>query len=54
MCAMLSRRYPISPSRAAEMLANPMAPGVLSSDASNPCLNLEQKAGLDTAERRDP
>ncbi len=55
MCAMLSRRYPMSPSRAAKMLANRTAPDAFSSDAlANLHLHLEQKVGLDrVAGRRD-
>jgi len=55
MCAMLSRRYPMSPSRAAKMLANRTAPDAFSSGAlANLHLHLEQKVGLDrVAGRRD-
>ncbi len=48
VCAMLSRRGPISPSRAAKMLANRTTPDVFSSDALTTLhLHLEHKVGLD-------
>lgn len=55
MCAMSSRRGPISPSRAVMMLANRTAPDVSSPDAlADLHLHLEHKVNLERiAENRD-
>ena len=55
MCAMLSRRGPISPSRAAKMLANRTAPDVFFCDVlADLHLHLEHKVDLERiAEIRD-